>query len=166
MTPNPTGAAGPLLSVEHLTVRFGASTVVDDVSFTIAPGEKFALVGESGSGKSITALSILRLVRDAQTAGAIRFAGEDLLALPEQRLRGIRGAEIGDDLPGADDGAEPALHGRQPDRRGARAAPGPAAERRAGARRRAARAHRDSRAANGASSPIPTSSAAGSGSAR
>ena len=47
--------------------------MVDDVSFTIAPGEKFALVGESGSGKSITALSILRLVRDAQTAGAIRF---------------------------------------------------------------------------------------------
>jgi microcin C transport system ATP-binding protein len=95
MTPNPAGAAGPLLSVEHLTVRFGASTVVDDVSFTIAPGEKFALVGESGSGKSITALSILKLVRDAQTTGAIRFGGEELLALPEQRLRGIRGAEIG-----------------------------------------------------------------------
>ena len=85
MTPNSAGTAGPLLSVEHLTVRFGATTVVDDVSFTIAPGEKFALVGESGSGKSITALSILKLVRDARTAGAIRFAGEELLALPEQR---------------------------------------------------------------------------------
>jgi microcin C transport system ATP-binding protein len=95
MTPNAAGTAGPLLSVEHLTVRFGATTVVDDVSFAIAPGEKFALVGESGSGKSITALSILKLVRDARTSGAIRFAGEDLLALPEQRLRGIRGAEIG-----------------------------------------------------------------------
>ena len=95
MTPNPAGAAGPLLSVEHLTVRFGATTVVDDVSFTIAPGEKFALVGESGSGKSITALSVLKLVRDARTSGAIRFDGEDLLALPERRLRGIRGAEIG-----------------------------------------------------------------------
>jgi len=95
MTPNSAGTAGPLLSVEHLTVRFGATTVVDDVSFTIAPGEKFALVGESGSGKSITALSVLKLVRDARTSGAIRFDGEDLLALPERRLRGIRGAEIG-----------------------------------------------------------------------
>ena len=52
----------PLLEIDHLTVRFGASTVVDDVSFSIAPGEKFGLVGESGSGKSITALSVLRLV--------------------------------------------------------------------------------------------------------
>jgi len=39
--------AQPLLEVDHLTVRFGASVVVDDVSFAIAPGEKFALVGES-----------------------------------------------------------------------------------------------------------------------
>ncbi|MFN9196390.1 MAG: ATP-binding cassette domain-containing protein, partial [Pseudomonadota bacterium] len=51
-----------LLDIQHLTVRFDASVVVDDVSFAIAPGEKFALVGESGSGKSITALSVLRLV--------------------------------------------------------------------------------------------------------
>jgi ABC-type microcin C transport system duplicated ATPase subunit YejF len=47
----------PLLEVDHLSVRFGTSTVVNDVSFSIAAGEKFALVGESGSGKSITALS-------------------------------------------------------------------------------------------------------------
>ena len=51
----------------QLSVRFGASTVVDDVSFSIAAGEKFALVGESGSGKSITALSVLRLVDAAST---------------------------------------------------------------------------------------------------
>jgi microcin C transport system ATP-binding protein len=95
MTPNSAASSGPLLSVEHLTVRFAATTVVEDVSFAIAPGEKFALVGESGSGKSITALSILKLVRDARTSGAIRFDGEDLLALPERRLRGIRGAAIG-----------------------------------------------------------------------
>src|SRR5512137_564088 len=95
MMSNDSASAAPLLAVDHLTVRFGTTAVVDDVSFTIAPGEKFALVGESGSGKSITALSILKLVRDARTSGAIRFGGEDLLALPEQRLRGIRGAEIG-----------------------------------------------------------------------
>ena len=62
----------PLLEIDHLSVRFGASTVVDDVSFTIDAGEKFALVGESGSGKSITALSVLRLVDAATTTGASR----------------------------------------------------------------------------------------------
>ncbi len=84
----------PLLQVEHLSVRFGASTVVNDVSFAIAPGEKFALVGESGSGKSITALSVLRLVDAAVTTGAIRFAGDDLMQLGERQMRGIRGARI------------------------------------------------------------------------
>ena len=58
-----------LLSIENLGVRFGAAPVVDDVSFTIDAGEKFALVGESGSGKSITALSVLGLVDGATTSG-------------------------------------------------------------------------------------------------
>ena len=84
----------PLLQIEHLTVRFGPSTVVDDVSFAIAPGEKFALVGESGSGKSISALSVLRLVDAATTTGAIRFNGADLTRKSEREMRGIRGAEI------------------------------------------------------------------------
>ena len=89
-----TPATLPLLQVEHLTVRFGPSTVVDDVSFAIAPGEKFALVGESGSGKSISALSVLRLVDSATTSGAIRFDGADLMKKSEREMRGIRGAEI------------------------------------------------------------------------
>ena len=87
-------STGPLLEVDHLSVRFGASTVVDDVSFSLAPGEKFALVGESGSGKSITALSVLRLVDAATTSGAIRFEGADLLKKSEREMRGMRGAEI------------------------------------------------------------------------
>ena len=87
--PNP-----PLLEIDHLTVRFGASTVARDVSFSIAPGEKFALVGESGSGKSITALSVLRLVDAATTMGAIRFDGADLLKKSEREMRGLRGREI------------------------------------------------------------------------
>jgi len=85
----------PLLEVSHLTVRFGASTVVNDVSFAIQPGEKFALVGESGSGKSITALSVLRLVDAAVTTGQIRFDGEDLMTKPEAAMRAVRGGRIG-----------------------------------------------------------------------
>src|SRR6476469_1940585 len=83
-----------LLDVDHLSVSFGSSVVVDDVSFSIAPGEKFALVGESGSGKSITALSVLRLVDGAETSGAIRFEGKDLCQASEREMRGIRGTEI------------------------------------------------------------------------
>jgi microcin C transport system ATP-binding protein len=83
-----------LLEVERLSVNFGASRVVDEVSFVVAPGEKFALVGESGSGKSITALSVLRLVDGARTTGAIRFGGADLFARSEREMRAIRGAEI------------------------------------------------------------------------
>ena len=85
----------PLLDIDRLSVRFGASCVVDDVSFTIDAGEKFALVGESGSGKTITALSVLRLVDSALSSGAIRFAGDDLLNKDEAQMRSLRGASIG-----------------------------------------------------------------------
>ena len=84
-----------LLEIDKLSVRFGASTVVDQVSFSIAAGEKLGLVGESGSGKSITALSVLRLVDPAHSSGAIRFDGEDLMLKSEREMRGIRGARIG-----------------------------------------------------------------------
>ena len=87
--------AAPLLEVEHLSVRFGASTVVNDVSFAIQAGEKFALVGESGSGKSITALSVLRLVDSATTTGAIRFEGVDLRTQTDRQMRAVRGSRIG-----------------------------------------------------------------------
>ncbi|HPP83073.1 MAG TPA: dipeptide ABC transporter ATP-binding protein [Rubrivivax sp.] len=91
----PDAAGDALLDVRRLTVRFGASVVVDDVSFAIAPGEKVGLVGESGSGKSITALSLLRLVDAATTTGEIRFEGEDLVRKSERQMRAIRGSRIG-----------------------------------------------------------------------
>jgi microcin C transport system ATP-binding protein len=90
-----TAATPPLLAIENLTVRFGASTVVDGVSFAIAAGEKFALVGESGSGKSITALSVLRLVAAAQTSGRIVFDGVDLMVQDEAAMQALRGRRIG-----------------------------------------------------------------------
>ncbi|WP_194725455.1 ABC transporter ATP-binding protein [Noviherbaspirillum malthae] len=83
-----------LLEVQNLRVGFGAATVVNDVSFSIAPGEKFALVGESGSGKTVTSLSILRLNHDAEYGGRILFAGEDLLQKPERAMRAVRGKDI------------------------------------------------------------------------
>lgn len=60
----------PLLSVEDLSVEFGESRVVDDLSFKVEAGETVAVVGESGSGKSVTSLSAMRL---ADMMGA-RFA--------------------------------------------------------------------------------------------
>jgi microcin C transport system ATP-binding protein len=83
-----------LLEVDKLCVNFGPSRVVDNASFAIDAGEKFALVGESGSGKSVTALSILRLLETATYEGAIRFDGEDLLRKSEREMRGIRGSDI------------------------------------------------------------------------
>jgi microcin C transport system ATP-binding protein len=85
---------GPLLELDHLRVTFGDTVAVDDVSLAIGRGERVALVGESGSGKSVTALSILRLLNDAQTSGVVRFDGEDLLAKSEREMRGMRGSAI------------------------------------------------------------------------
>jgi len=82
-----------LLNVQGLSVAFGDAVVVDDVSFTIAPGEKFALVGESGSGKTVTALSALRLNQDARYQGSILFNGEDILKMSEPALRRLRGKD-------------------------------------------------------------------------
>ncbi|MGN6082565.1 ABC transporter ATP-binding protein [Trinickia sp.] len=84
----------PLLELDHLRVTFGDTVAVDDLTFAIGQGERVALVGESGSGKTVTALAILRLLRDAQVAGAIRFAGEALLGKSERAMQGLRGSEI------------------------------------------------------------------------
>jgi ABC-type dipeptide/oligopeptide/nickel transport system ATPase component len=89
----------PLLQVDHLNVSFatqsGAVAAVRDVSFAIPESGTLGLVGESGSGKSATSLAIMRLLpMQATTTGKILFAGENLLALPDDAMRRIRGARI------------------------------------------------------------------------
>ena len=90
----------PLLTVKNLRVAFGGHEVVHGIDFAMERGEKLAVVGESGSGKTVTALSILRLLQDATLQGQIMFhsakdqPAADLLQLPIQEMRGIRGRDI------------------------------------------------------------------------
>jgi len=87
----------PLLSVENLSVEFGSSRVVDDLSFAVEAGKTVAVVGESGSGKSVTSLSTMRLadMMGAKFAsGRILFGEKDLLKASQKEMRSIRGKEI------------------------------------------------------------------------
>src|ERR671930_996854 len=89
-----------LLEVKGLKVRFttedGIVRAVDGVDFELDRGSVFGIVGESGSGKSVTAMTILGLTRDKNTTfeGEVVYKGQNLLALPESRLRDVRGNEI------------------------------------------------------------------------
>jgi peptide/nickel transport system ATP-binding protein len=90
-----------LLDVDDLTVRFtrrGRPDVraVDGVSFSVSAGETVGLVGESGSGKSVTSLAIMGLLpkRGVTVGGRAEFAGRDLLRLPADALRDLRGREL------------------------------------------------------------------------
>jgi oligopeptide transport system ATP-binding protein len=89
-----------LLSIRNLKVRFrvyeGVAAAVDGVDFFVEKGETLGLVGESGCGKSVTAMSILRLLPSppAELEGEIEFQGKNLLELPQDELRKIRGGAI------------------------------------------------------------------------
>jgi oligopeptide/dipeptide ABC transporter ATP-binding protein len=92
----------PLLSIKDLVTEFhsaeeGVLRAVDGIGFDVRPGETLGVVGESGSGKSVTMMSILGLLagNGRVVRGEARFQGRDLLALPEEELRSVRGGEIG-----------------------------------------------------------------------
>jgi peptide/nickel transport system ATP-binding protein len=85
-----------LLDVRNLTVCFGASKAVDDVSFHVNAGEVLCLVGESGSGKTVSALAVMDLL-PAQadiTSGQALFNGHDVLTMEAEARRRLRGAQM------------------------------------------------------------------------
>ncbi|HEV6966633.1 ABC transporter ATP-binding protein [Roseateles sp.] len=91
----------PLLEVSHLRVEFptrrGVLLALDDISFTIAPGEILGVVGESGAGKSLTGAAIIGLLDPPGriAGGEIRLAGRRIDNLPYEQMRRVRGREIG-----------------------------------------------------------------------
>jgi oligopeptide/dipeptide ABC transporter ATP-binding protein len=90
---------GPLLEVRDLRVRFAGRgrTVhaVNGLSYALDPGRTLAIIGESGSGKSVAARALMGLLpRSARVSGSARFAGTELIGLPERDARRHRGANI------------------------------------------------------------------------
>jgi peptide/nickel transport system ATP-binding protein len=84
-----------LLDIRNLSIEFGATAAVRELSLSIASGESVGLVGESGSGKSATALAILRLLPpEARVRGEVDFEGANLLTLDDEQMRQRRGRKI------------------------------------------------------------------------
>jgi len=92
--------AEPLLEVRNLKFHFPTQDclvkAVDGVSFSVSPGETMGVVGESGSGKSVSFLTVMGLVtrKEARITGEVLFRGQDLLKLPAEEMRHVRGAKI------------------------------------------------------------------------
>ena len=95
--PAPVSGSPPALDLRRVSVTYGASEVVSDVSVSVAGGEIVGLVGESGAGKSTTALAALGLVPapGRTRAGSIRVAGVELVGMAPGELRHVRGRRIG-----------------------------------------------------------------------
>ena len=97
----PSSRPDPLLSVRDLSVTFatdeGDVQAVRGLSYEVRPSEILAIVGESGSGKSVSSLAVMGLLpSNAQVkASALEFEGQDLLSMPAQQMRSLRGREIG-----------------------------------------------------------------------
>ena len=89
-----------MLEVRNLKTEFatgaGRVTVVNSVSFSLAPGKVMGLVGESGSGKSVTGFSLMGLIDPPGrvSGGEVLFKGTDLLKLPEKEMHKLRGNRI------------------------------------------------------------------------
>ena len=84
-----------LLTLDNLTLTAGATPLVQNLGFAIAPGERLGLIGESGSGKSLTAMSVLGLLpRTISVSGSITLAGQQVIGAPDRQLDRLRGAAV------------------------------------------------------------------------
>ena len=84
------------LSVRQLSITFGGRTVLEDVSFDVAPGERVGIIGGSGSGKTLTALAIAGLLpQHAHVTGSIQLGTLEVLTRPEHELAALRGDTLG-----------------------------------------------------------------------
>jgi len=90
-------AAAPLLHVRDLSVAYGGTEVVHEVSFVVGAGTSLALIGESGSGKSTIARAVLRLLgsRRADVHGSIRVRGREVTTLRDSEFLPLRGRVLG-----------------------------------------------------------------------
>ena len=81
-------ATGPVLEVDHVSVRFGSQQVLRDISLSIGSAETVVILGESGCGKTVLLKTLIGLVRPS--AGEIRFEGKSLSGLTDRQLAGVR----------------------------------------------------------------------------
>jgi len=87
---------GASLTVENLSISAGTATLVDNLSFSVQPGEVLALIGESGSGKTTTALALMGHARHGCSiwGGRVRIGDTDVLALDARAQRALRGRTV------------------------------------------------------------------------
>ena len=87
---------GAPLKVQNLSITAGANTLVDNLSFSVQPGEVLALIGESGSGKTTTALALMGYARHGCriSAGRVQIGDIDVLALDAAQQRALRGRTV------------------------------------------------------------------------
>jgi oligopeptide/dipeptide ABC transporter ATP-binding protein len=87
----------PLLDIDSLSLQRGSAVVLDRVTISLAAGRTLGLLGESGAGKSTLAMALIGLLQAPQVRmqGSMRFAGEELVDLPEKRFQQLRGRRIG-----------------------------------------------------------------------
>ena len=132
----------PVLRVEDLTVYYdtpdGSVKAAEGVSFSLKPGERLALVGESGSGKTTVATALMRLTRPPGriVRGSVYIGDQDVVAMEEQEVRGMRLSEIALIPQGGDELPKPRASRRQPDSGWDHGAPGESLNRKSTSRSR------------------------------